>query len=151
MRQRGHAAGAARQRRKDKAMTTTASPVSKQTASAAQETGATGAAATAIETIETGVAGVADAATNAAANAIEDLEAAESRGFSTRFPLNSAFIFTFGALGGMLFGFDTGIISGASPLIESDFGLSVSQTGFITSLVLIGSFTTEWAMVFHGA
>ena len=83
-------------------MTTTASPVSKQTASAAQETGATGAAATAIETIETGVAGVADAATNAAANAIEDLEAAESRGFSTRFPLNSAFIFTFGALGGML-------------------------------------------------
>ncbi len=89
--------------------TTTASPVSKQTASAAQETGATGAAATAIETIETGVAEVADAATNAAANAIEDLEAAESRGFSTRFPLNSAFIFTFGALGGMLFGFDTSI------------------------------------------
>ena len=119
--------------------TTTASPVSKQTASAAQETSATGAAATAIETIETGVAGVAGAATNAAANAIEDLEAAESHGFSTRFPLNSAFIFTFGALGGMLFGFDTGIISGASPLIESDFGLSVSQTGFITSSVLIGS------------
>ena len=61
------------------------------------------------------------------------------RGVSTRFPLNSAFIFTFGALGGMLFGFDTGIISGASPLIESDFGLSVAQTGFITSSVLIGS------------
>ena len=122
--------------------TTTASPVSKQTASAAQETSATGAAAHAIETtgtIETSMAGVADAATNAAANAIEDLEAAESRGFSTRFPLNSAFIFTFGALGGMLFGFDTGIISGASPLIESDFGLSVSQTGFTTSSVLIGS------------
>lgn len=58
---------------------------------------------------------------------------------STRFPLNSAFIFTFGALGGMLFGFDTGIISGASPLIESDFQLSVAQTGFITSSVLIGS------------
>lgn len=54
-------------------------------------------------------------------------------------PLNSAFIFIFGALGGMLFGFDTGIISGASPLIESNFRLSVSQTGFITSSVLIGS------------
>lgn len=63
----------------------------------------------------------------------------EPHAWSTRWPLNSAFIFTFGALGGMLFGFDTGIISGASPLIESDFGLTVSQTGFITSSVLIGS------------
>ncbi|WP_338023585.1 sugar porter family MFS transporter [Bifidobacterium simiiventris] len=72
-------------------------------------------------------------------SAIEAVETAESRGFSSRFPLNSGFIFTFGALGGMLFGFDTGIISGASPLIESDFGLTVSQTGFITSSVLIGS------------
>ena len=74
---------------------------------------------------------------SAIGDAASDL--AEARGISTRFPLNSAFIFTFGALGGMLFGFDTGIISGASPLIESDFGLTVSQTGFITSSVLIGS------------
>ena len=74
-----------------------------------------------------------------AKEAIETVEEAVGRNISTRFPLNSAFIFTFGALGGMLFGFDTGIISGASPLIESDFGLSVSQTGFITSSVLIGS------------
>ncbi len=74
-----------------------------------------------------------------AREAIETVEEAVGRSVSTRFPLNSAFIFTFGALGGMLFGFDTGIISGASPLIESDFGLSVSQTGFITSSVLIGS------------
>ena len=65
----------------------------------------------------------------------KDLE----RGFSTRFPLNNGFIFTFGALGGMLFGFDTGIISGVSPLIESDFQLNVAQTSFITSSVLIGS------------
>ena len=70
---------------------------------------------------------------------IDAVEREVGRGVSTRFPLNSAFIFTFGALGGMLFGFDTGIISGASPLIESDFGLSVAQTGFITSSVLIGS------------
>lgn len=69
----------------------------------------------------------------------DTLEKAEAHVTSTRFPLNSAFIFTFGALGGMLFGFDTGIISGASPLIESDFGLSVAQTGLITSSVLIGS------------
>lgn len=56
-----------------------------------------------------------------------------------RFPLNNTFIFIFGALGGMLFGFDTGIISGASPLIESEFSLDAAQTGFITSSVLIGS------------
>lgn len=53
--------------------------------------------------------------------------------------LNTTFIFMFGALGGMLFGFDTGIISGASPLIEKDFHLGAAQTGFITSSVLIGS------------
>lgn len=53
--------------------------------------------------------------------------------------LNTALIFIFGALGGMLFGFDTGIISGASPLIESEFHLNAAQTGFITSSVLIGS------------
>ncbi|USS85985.1 sugar porter family MFS transporter [Fructilactobacillus cliffordii] len=53
--------------------------------------------------------------------------------------LSIAFIFIFGALGGLLFGFDTGIISGASPLIEANFHLNTEQTGFITSSVLIGS------------
>ncbi|CAH0416508.1 sugar porter family MFS transporter [Periweissella fabaria] len=53
--------------------------------------------------------------------------------------INVMFIFIFGALGGLLFGFDTGIISGASPLIENTFHLSVAETGFITSSVLIGS------------
>lgn len=53
--------------------------------------------------------------------------------------LNTFFIFIFGALGDLLFGFDTGIISGASPLIESNFSLNIEQTGFITSSVLIGS------------
>ena len=56
-----------------------------------------------------------------------------------KFHLSIAFIFIFGALGGLLFGFDTGIISGASPLIESNFHLGTEQTGFITSSVLIGS------------
>ncbi|GAA3198949.1 sugar porter family MFS transporter [Lentilactobacillus kefiri] len=53
--------------------------------------------------------------------------------------LSTFFIFFFGALGGLLFGFDTGIISGASPLIESNFSLGTEQTGFIVSSVLIGS------------
>lgn len=56
-----------------------------------------------------------------------------------KFHLSIAFIFIFGDLGGLLFGFDTGIISGASPLIESNFHLGTEQTGFITSSVLIGS------------
>lgn len=53
--------------------------------------------------------------------------------------LSTVFIFIFGALGGLLFGFDTGIISGASPLIENAFHLSIAQTSFVTSSVLIGS------------
>lgn len=48
-------------------------------------------------------------------------------------------IFLIGALGGLLFGFDTGIISGASPLIETNFHLTITETGFITSSVLVGS------------
>ncbi|MDR0912359.1 MAG: sugar porter family MFS transporter [Methanobrevibacter sp.] len=52
---------------------------------------------------------------------------------------NINFIFFFGALGGFLFGFDSGIISGASPLIESTLYLSVEKISFITSSVLIGS------------
>lgn len=53
--------------------------------------------------------------------------------------LNSNVIFVIGALGGLLFGFDTGIISGASPLIEKSLHLTVSQISFVTSAVLIGS------------
>ncbi|MDR3298825.1 MAG: sugar porter family MFS transporter [Candidatus Accumulibacter sp.] len=58
--------------------------------------------------------------------------------------INTGFIFFFGAMGGLLFGFDTGIISGASPLIEKStdlggLGLNEWQTGFIVSAVLIGS------------
>ena len=53
--------------------------------------------------------------------------------------LNTVLIFILGALGGLLFGFDTGVISGASPLIENAFKLNISQTSFVTSSVLIGS------------
>ncbi|MGL5416358.1 MAG: sugar porter family MFS transporter [Clostridium sp.] len=53
--------------------------------------------------------------------------------------INSNFIFIIGALGGLLFGFDTGIISGASPLIQKAMHLTVSEISFVTSAVLIGS------------
>ncbi|WP_297631690.1 sugar porter family MFS transporter [uncultured Clostridium sp.] len=53
--------------------------------------------------------------------------------------LNSNIIFVIGALGGLLFGFDTGIISGASPLIQKALHLTVSEISFVTSAVLIGS------------
>ncbi|WP_218575495.1 MFS transporter [Plesiomonas shigelloides] len=58
---------------------------------------------------------------------------------AVRRPLSSNIIFTIGALGGLLFGFDTGIISGASPLIKNALHLTIFEISFVTSAVLIGS------------
>ncbi|MEA1916817.1 MAG: sugar porter family MFS transporter, partial [Campylobacterota bacterium] len=43
------------------------------------------------------------------------------------------------AIGGLLFGFDTGVISGALLLIKSQWQLSVMDQAFVTSAVLIGA------------
>ena len=43
------------------------------------------------------------------------------------------------AIGGLLFGFDTGVISGALLLIKSDWNLTASSQGIITSAVLVGA------------
>ena len=48
-------------------------------------------------------------------------------------------LYTVGGLGGLLFGYDTGIISGAGPIIQNDWRLNAAQLGFITASVLIGS------------
>ncbi|MBR4399556.1 MAG: sugar porter family MFS transporter [Aeriscardovia sp.] len=48
-------------------------------------------------------------------------------------------LYTIGGLGGLLFGYDTGIISGAGPIIQGDWKLNAAQLGFITASVLIGS------------
>lgn len=43
------------------------------------------------------------------------------------------------ALAGLLFGFDTGIISGALLFIQKDFPLSTAMKGFTVSIVLLGA------------
>jgi SP family galactose:H+ symporter-like MFS transporter len=45
----------------------------------------------------------------------------------------------FSALGGLLFGYDTGVISGAILFIEQDFALSSLYIGIVVSAVLIGA------------
>ena len=41
------------------------------------------------------------------------------------------------ALGGLLFGFDTGVISGAIPFIRTEFELNAYQEGFAVSNLMI--------------
>jgi sugar porter (SP) family MFS transporter len=43
------------------------------------------------------------------------------------------------SLGGLLFGYDTGVISGALPFLKHDFALSASMQGVATSAVLVGA------------
>ena len=44
------------------------------------------------------------------------------------------------ALGGLLFGFDTAVISGAEPLFTAEFRLDPDMEGFVTSAAIIGCF-----------
>lgn len=43
------------------------------------------------------------------------------------------------ALGGLLFGYDTGVISGALPRIEGDFHLTALSSGVVVSSILVGA------------
>jgi sugar porter (SP) family MFS transporter len=45
----------------------------------------------------------------------------------------------FAALGGLLFGYDTGVISGALIFIQKSFSLSVLHQGLVVSVVLVGA------------
>jgi sugar porter (SP) family MFS transporter len=55
--------------------------------------------------------------------------------------LSSKFIYFFGALGGLLFGYDTGIISGALHFLSTDLNVVENslEEGFITASVLVGA------------
>jgi len=57
-------------------------------------------------------------------------------GLNTRFVTVVAGI---SALGGLLFGYDTGVISGAILFIQKDFGLSAIQEEIVISAVLLGA------------
>lgn len=53
--------------------------------------------------------------------------------------LSSGWIYFFAALGGLLFGYDTGSISGAILFIEKQLSLNSWQQGCVVSAVLLGA------------
>jgi SP family sugar:H+ symporter-like MFS transporter len=55
------------------------------------------------------------------------------------FKANGRRIFFFGALGGLLFGYDTGVISGAILFITEDFSLSPFMQGAVVAALLLGA------------
>jgi sugar porter (SP) family MFS transporter len=53
--------------------------------------------------------------------------------------ISRSFVYFFGALGGLLFGYDTGVISGAILFIEDDMALSSMAQGIVVSAILLGA------------
>jgi sugar porter (SP) family MFS transporter len=47
--------------------------------------------------------------------------------------------YVFGALGGLLFGYDLGVVAGALLYIKPEFGLTSAGEGFVTSSLLLGA------------
>ena len=55
--------------------------------------------------------------------------------------ISGAFIYFFGAFGGILFGYDIGVMTGALPFLQQDLNLEghASVIGWITSGVMLGA------------
>ena len=53
--------------------------------------------------------------------------------------VSTGFVYFFGALGGLLFGYDTGVISGAILFIQRQMHLGSWQQGWVVSAVLLGA------------
>lgn len=53
--------------------------------------------------------------------------------------VSTGFVYFFGALGGLLFGYDTGVISGAILFIQKQMHLGAWQQGWVVSAVLLGA------------
>jgi len=61
-------------------------------------------------------------------------QAADSGGLKVRIGVAASIT----ALGGLLFGYDTGVVSGALLYVKKSFGLSSFQQELVTSLLLVG-------------
>jgi len=54
--------------------------------------------------------------------------------------VSSKFIYFFGAFGGILFGYDIGVMTGALPFLQQDWGLeNAAVIGWITSSIMLGA------------
>lgn len=55
--------------------------------------------------------------------------------------ISSSFIYFFGSFGGILFGYDIGVMTGALPFLQTDWDLQNNATvvGWITSAVMLGA------------
>nr|SFZ87201.1 Arabinose-proton symporter [Loigolactobacillus rennini] len=59
---------------------------------------------------------------------------------ATEKKIPSSFIYFFGSFGGILFGYDIGVMTGALPFLQSDWNLTnASIVGWITSAVMFGA------------
>lgn len=64
-----------------------------------------------------------------------------STGNAPKKKISSAFIYFFGSFGGILFGYDIGVMTGALPFLQNDWSLqgNASIIGWITSAVMFGA------------